>query len=188
RIILFTYLDLFFNSYPFIFYFFSPSYIEKDFDRQFRLSLVSSEGTTKLFKYSFKNRNNTNDININTNDDDNSIYKYQEFLMVDTSDYQQIQSIEIYNINTSQLVNVFYRYCKEEDSLISRNHEPGIFAVSTDSRLFAYSYGDNIITIYLMESGLEVVSKKFNNNIYKIKFLEFIEDNEKLFIIEEDKE
>ncbi|CAG8718670.1 7539_t:CDS:10 [Rhizophagus irregularis] len=237
------------------------------FDRQFRLSLVSSEGTTKLFKYSFKNRNNTNDININTNDDDNSIYKYrlggvvgflknsknssknvtlvcmncikmqkmsielnelnadtiilkedcyilpenlfkelesvecakfnwkyllksryQEFLMVDTSDYQQIQSIEIYNINTSQLVNVFYRYCKEEDSLISRNHEPGIFAVSTDSRLFAYSYGDNIITIYLMESGLEVVSKKFNNNIYKIKFLEFIEDNEKLFIIEEDKE
>ncbi|PKY49761.1 hypothetical protein RhiirA4_528498 [Rhizophagus irregularis] len=267
RIILFTYLDLFFNSYPFIFYFFSPSYIEKGFDRQFRLSLVSSEGTTKLFKYSFKNRNNTNDININTNDDDNSIYKYrlggvvgflknsknssknvtlvcmncikmqkmsielndlnadtiilkedcyilpenlfkelesvecarfnwkyllksryQEFLMVDTSDYQQIQSIEIYNINTSQLVNVFYRYCKEDDSLISRNHEPGIFAVSTDSRLFAYSYGDNIITIYLMESGLEVVSKKFNNDIYKIKFLEFIEDNEKLFIIEEDKE
>ncbi|PKC01468.1 hypothetical protein RhiirA5_504596 [Rhizophagus irregularis] len=261
------FVHLFFNSYPFIFYFFSPSYIEKDFDRQFRLSLVSSEGTTKLFKYSFKNRNNTNDININTNDDDNSIYKYrlggvvgflknsknssknvtlvcmncikmqkmsielndlnadtiilkedcyilpenlfkelesvecakfnwkyllksryQEFLMVDTSDYQQIQSIEIYNINTSQLVNVFYRYCKEEDSLISRNHEPGIFAISTDSRLFAYSYGDNIITIYLMESGLEVVSKKFNNDIYKIKFLEFIEDNEKLFIIEEDKE
>ncbi|RGB25607.1 hypothetical protein C1646_771484 [Rhizophagus diaphanus] len=234
------------------------------FDRQFRLSLVSSEGTTKLFKYSFENSNNNNDVNINMNDDDNSIYKYrlggvvgflknssknvtlvcmncikmqkmsiqlnelntdtivlkedcyilpenlfkelesvecaifnwkyllksryQEFLMVDTSDYQQIQSIEIYNINTSQLVNVFYRYCKEEDSLISKTHEPGIFAVSTDSRLFAYSYGDNVITIYLMESGLEVVSKKFNNNIYKIKFLEFIENNEKLFIIEEDKE
>ncbi|GES90904.1 hypothetical protein GLOIN_2v1881080 [Rhizophagus clarus] len=113
--------------------------------------------------------------------------RYREFLMVDTSDYQQIQSIEIYDINTSQLVNIFYRNRRGEDSLISRNNEPGIFTVSTDSRLFAYSYGDNIIAIYLMESGLEVVSKKFEN-IYKIKFLEFIEDNKKLFIIEEDKE
>ncbi|PKC62832.1 hypothetical protein RhiirA1_457209 [Rhizophagus irregularis] len=113
--------------------------------------------------------------------------RFREFLMVDTSDYQQIQSIEIYDINTSQLVNVFYRRRREKDFIISRNNEPGIFAISTDSRLFAYSCGDNIITTYLMESGLEVVSKKFNN-ICKIKFLEFIEKDKKLFIIEADKE
>ncbi|EXX66858.1 hypothetical protein RirG_119770 [Rhizophagus irregularis DAOM 197198w] len=107
--------------------------------------------------------------------------KFQEYLMVDTRGHQKI-NIEIYDVNNLQLVNVFYKHC-EEDCLI----EPGIFAISTDSRLFAYSYGNNTITLYLMESGLEVVSKKFDN-IYKIKFLEFIEKDKKLFIIEEDKE
>ncbi|PKY58024.1 hypothetical protein RhiirA4_479564 [Rhizophagus irregularis] len=113
--------------------------------------------------------------------------RYQEFLMVVTNEYQQTQNIEIYNINTSQLVNVFHRLYGDEDFLVLNNSKPGIFAISTDSRLFAYSYGNNIITIYLMESGLEVVSKKFNN-IHKIKFLEFIAKDRKLFVIEEDKE
>ncbi|CAG8697959.1 2832_t:CDS:10 [Rhizophagus irregularis] len=85
--------------------------------------------------------------------------KFQKFLMIDTSKNDHVQSIELYDVNNLQLINV----------------------------LFAYSYGDNIITIYLMESGLEVVSKKFDN-IFKIKFLEFIEKDKKLFIIEEDRE
>jgi hypothetical protein len=109
--------------------------------------------------------------------------RYQEFLMVDTNYNKQIQNIEIYDINTLQLVNVFNKH-HEKNSSIPRNNEPGIFAISTDSRLFAYSCGDNIITIYLIESGLEVVSKKFES-INKIKFLEFIENDKKLFIIEE---
>ncbi|PKY59538.1 hypothetical protein RhiirA4_515519 [Rhizophagus irregularis] len=111
--------------------------------------------------------------------------RYQEFLIIDIDDYQKMQNIEIYDINTLQLVNVFYR-CHSDDYLVSRNNEPGIFAISTDSRLFAYSYGSNIITIYLMESGLEVVSKRFDN-VYKIKVLEFIEEDKKLFIIEQGK-
>jgi hypothetical protein len=81
-------------------------------------------------------------------------------------------------------VNVFYH---EENFSFLNDNEPRVFAISTDSRLFAYSYEDNIVTIYLMESGIEVVSKKFDN-IYKIKFLEFIENDNKLFIIEENKE
>ncbi|CAG8715623.1 5429_t:CDS:10, partial [Rhizophagus irregularis] len=89
--------------------------------------------------------------------------RFQEFLMVDTSDYQQIQSIEIYNIDTSQLVNVFHRNRGEKDYIISKNNEPGIFAISTDSKLFAYSYGDDNITIYLMESGLELISGCLND-------------------------
>jgi hypothetical protein len=111
--------------------------------------------------------------------------RFQEYLMVDTNNHQKI-NIEIYDINNLQLVNVFYRH-NEENISFSNGSEPGIFAISTDSRLFAYSYGDNIITVYLMESGLEVVSKRFDD-IYKIKFLEFIENNKKLFIIEEDEE
>ncbi|UZO03312.1 uncharacterized protein OCT59_023720 [Rhizophagus irregularis] len=219
-----------------------------DYDKQFRLSQVPSEGMTMLFKFSFNNNNNYNDTNNNTNsdanrnDNDNTVknfggvvcflknssnsatlvctncikiqkkeiklnelneldvrekggyilpenlfkelekyddsrgdlsnrnnWKYllksrfQEFLMVDTSDYQQIQSIEIYNIDTSQLVNVFHRNRGEKDYIISKNNEPGIFAISTDSKLFAYSYGDDNITIYLMESGLELISGCLND-------------------------
>ncbi|GBC06565.1 hypothetical protein RclHR1_06920004 [Rhizophagus clarus] len=110
---------------------------------------------------------------------------FQKYLMVDTSKNDYVQSIEIYDINNLKLVNVFHRNLGE-DFLISDDNEPGIFAISTDSRLFAYSHKDNIITLYLMESGLEVVSKKFDN-IYKIRLLKFIEKDKSLFIIEEDK-
>ncbi|CAB5346798.1 unnamed protein product [Rhizophagus irregularis] len=112
--------------------------------------------------------------------------RYQEFLMIDTSNHQKL-NIKIYDVNNLQLVNVFYRH-RGEQCLNSNDKEPGIFAISTDSRLFAYSYyGNNVITLYLMENGLEIVSKRFDK-IYKIKFLEFIEKDKKLFIIGEDKE
>jgi hypothetical protein len=131
--------------------------------------------------------------------------RYREFLITDKSYNQQIQHIEIYNINTSQLVNFFYKNREkseksEKNNLNNENESEisiisidsdlfdlnRIFAISTDSDLFAYSYGDNTITIYLMESGLEVVSKTFDG-IIKIEFLEFIEDNKELFIIGEGK-
>ncbi|GBC02301.1 hypothetical protein RclHR1_04550008 [Rhizophagus clarus] len=110
---------------------------------------------------------------------------HQEFLMVDTNYNKQIHNIELYNVNTAQLVNVFHR--NRNNSLTSKNNEPGAFAISTDSRLLAYSYRDNIITLYLMESGIEIVSKKIDN-ISKIKYLEFIEKDKKLLIVEDVKE
>ncbi|RGB38267.1 hypothetical protein C1646_755884 [Rhizophagus diaphanus] len=94
---------------------------------------------------------------------------------------KKIQNIEIYNISTLQLVIDF---CRHEKGLILNDNEPGIFTISTDSRLFAYYNESNFITIYLMESGFEVVSKRFND-IYEIKFLEFIEKDKKLLIIEQ---
>ncbi|GES88075.1 hypothetical protein GLOIN_2v1881093 [Rhizophagus clarus] len=131
----------------------------------------------------FKKLENVKDAKINWKNLLKS--RNQEFLMVDSNDHRKVKSIEIYNMNTLQLVNIFYKRC-EEDFLISNENEYGIFAISTDSRLFAYSDGDNVITIYLMESGLEVISKRFNN-MCEIKFLEFIENDKKLFIIEQGK-
>ncbi|GBC02300.1 hypothetical protein RclHR1_04550007 [Rhizophagus clarus] len=223
---------------------------DKDDVEQFRLSWISSEGTTKLFKFSFDNNDEpilihksrlggvigflkkTNStpknsvilvcmnyikiqkINIKLNKNSFSIEensyllpenlfkelenikdaklnwkylaksRYQEFLIVDTNYNEHIQNIEIYNIITLQLVNVFYR-CNGEGTLSSRDNEPGIFAISDDSRLFAYSCGDDITTIYLMESGLEIVSKT-SNDTCRVKFLGFFDD--KLFIIEERKD
>ncbi|PKK62825.1 hypothetical protein RhiirC2_789785 [Rhizophagus irregularis] len=119
--------------------------------------------------------------------------RWQEFLIIKTKDYQDYQHkqcIGLYNINTLQLVNIF-SVCSV--CSMSKN-ELGIFAISTgskstgsistDSRLFAYSYGDNTIAIYLMESGLEVVQKRFND-INKIKFLEFNKEDKELIIIED---
>jgi hypothetical protein len=144
---------------------------------------ISKSKTYLLPENLFKHLENIKDAKINWK----YLLKssYQEFLMIDTNDHQKIKIIEIYNINTLQLVNVYNRHC-EEDFLTSNKNEPGIFAISTDSRLFVYSYGDNIVTIYLMESGLEIVSKKFDD-IYEIKFLGFIENDKKLFIMEQGK-
>jgi hypothetical protein len=150
-----------------------------------KLNEKSEECSYMLPRKLFKELENIKDAEINWKYLLKS--RYQEFLMTDTSDNEQMQYIEIYNINTSKLMNVFHRHRGEDDFLISRNNEPGIFAVSTDSRLFAYSYGDNVIVLYLMESGLEIVSKRFDS-VYKIKFLEFIEKDKKLFIIEKDKD
>ncbi|PKY19714.1 hypothetical protein RhiirB3_432829 [Rhizophagus irregularis] len=144
---------------------------------------TSKEGTYLLPENLFKKLENCEDSRRNWNYLLKS--RFQEYLMINTINHQNI-NIEIYDVNNLQLVNVFYKY-HEEDCLILNDNEPGIFAISAGSRLFAYSYGDNIIALYLMESGLEVVSKKFDN-IYKIKFLEFIEEDKKLFIIGEDKE
>ncbi|PKY60094.1 hypothetical protein RhiirA4_517267 [Rhizophagus irregularis] len=79
--------------------------------------------------------------------------RFQNYLMVDTSNHQKI-NIEIYDINNLQLVNIFYRD-REENFLITKNNEPGIFAISTDSRLFAYSYED----IGLSDSNISILSK-----------------------------
>ncbi|RIA94299.1 hypothetical protein C1645_873523, partial [Glomus cerebriforme] len=172
--------------------------------KQYQLFWTSSQGMTKLFKFSFKNNNDDNNnsiykynlggvifflnnsknlsnsatlvcmnlikiqkiyikLNINITAFEEDCYilpenlfkelesvknaernwkyliksRYQEFLMIDsTSDSKTIQSIELYNINTLQLVNVFHRRREDDDFLISRNNDPGIFTVTTDSRLF----------------------------------------------------
>jgi hypothetical protein len=144
---------------------------------------VSKDGTYLLPENLFKKLENVKDEKRNWEYLLKSMY--QEFLIIVTNNQhnQRKINIEIYDINNLQLVNTFYRHCNKE-CLISNDNEPGIFAISMDSRLFAYSHGDNIITIYLMESGLEVVTKRFND-ICEIKFLEFIEDDKKLFIIEQ---
>ncbi|CAB4443699.1 unnamed protein product [Rhizophagus irregularis] len=143
---------------------------------------VSKEGTYLLPENLFKKLESFEDSKCKWN----YLLKssFQEYLMVDTSKNDYIQSIEIYNINNLKLVNIFHRN-RGEEFLNSDDNEPGIFTISTDSRLFAYSYEDNSVILYLMESGLEIVSKKFDN-IYKIKYIEFIEKDKRLFITEED--
>ncbi|PKC02719.1 hypothetical protein RhiirA5_424832 [Rhizophagus irregularis] len=132
-----------------------PLYISKNIKQ---LTWNSSKGMMKLFKFSFDDNNNNNSTNTN-NDSDTSIYKHCLGGVIGIK-LNELNELNVHEESDYILPENLYKELENVVEIISRNNEPGIFAISTDSRLFAYSYGDNIITTYLMESGLEVVSKK----------------------------
>ncbi|CAB4425400.1 unnamed protein product [Rhizophagus irregularis] len=51
------------------------------------------------------------------------------------------------------------------------------FAISDNESLFAYCHGANTITIYLMENGLEIITKKFNETRVRILSFYFVQDD-----------
>jgi hypothetical protein len=57
------------------------------------------------------------------------------------------------------------------------------FAISNNESLFAYCRGSNSITIYLMENGLEVTTKKFIDRNVQMLFFDFVQDDSKLLIV-----
>jgi hypothetical protein len=94
-------------------------------------------------------------------------------------DYKdQVQTVEMYNLKTNLLENTFQKY---EESVI-RIGSPS-FAISNNESLFAYCRGANNITIYLMENGLEVTTKKFQEKNIQILFFDFVQDDSKLLIV-----
>lgn len=74
----------------------------------------------------------------------------------------KIQTIDMYNLKPNLLEITFQKF--EENAI-----EIGFpsFAISNNESLFAYCRGANSITIYLMENGLEVITKNLMNEIYK---------------------
>ncbi|KAF0550857.1 transient receptor potential channel pyrexia-like [Gigaspora margarita] len=80
------------------------------------------------------------------------------YLLVDTSGRDPNNHIELYNLKTNQLMNVFKRYkfvtsISDYESILDLE-QPGAFAVSSDEKLLAYVAG-NDLKIYLIENGLD---------------------------------
>jgi hypothetical protein len=97
----------------------------------------------------------------------------------------KVQTVEMYNLKTNLLENTFQK-CEESATSVVGKGSP-CFAISNNELLFAYCRGTNSITIYLMENGLEVTTKKFKGrNFYRILFFDFIQDDNKLFIVIEE--
>ncbi|UZO03339.1 uncharacterized protein OCT59_023746 [Rhizophagus irregularis] len=140
-----------------ILYFYESYNTPKILKTDIKQSLISSEGMIKIFKFSFNDNNNDKE------DDNYSIYHLGGAVTFLNNSNKNSTTLICMNCVEIQKINIIL----DKNIIISKE--------------------DNIITIYLMESGLEVVSKKFDN-IFKIKFLEFIEKDKKLFIIEEDRE
>ncbi|GBC38196.1 uncharacterized protein OCT59_005945 [Rhizophagus irregularis] len=97
----------------------------------------------------------------------------------------KIQTVEMYNLRTSLLENTFQKSEENAASFLGRGYS--CYAISRNESLFAYCRGANSITIYLMENGLEVTTKKFNETNIQILFFDFAKNDEKLLIVIEKK-
>ncbi|CAB5181139.1 unnamed protein product, partial [Rhizophagus irregularis] len=94
-------------------------------------------------------------------------------------DYKdKVQTVDMYNLKTNMLENTFQKF---EENAIGVGFPS--FAISNNESLFAYCRGANSITIYLMENGLEVNTKKFNERNIQIIFFDFVQDDNKLLIV-----
>ncbi|CAG8826939.1 27971_t:CDS:2, partial [Gigaspora margarita] len=107
------------------------------------------------------------------------------YLLVNTSGRDPNKNIELYDLRTNQLLNVFKRY---KFVLSILDHEkPGAFAVSSDEKLLAYVAG-NDLKIYLIENGLELSSLSCKDGgMHSVDFMKFIFNNEKLLIFKNDR-
>ncbi|CAG8578963.1 9425_t:CDS:2, partial [Acaulospora morrowiae] len=93
--------------------------------------------------------------------------------------------IGLYDLSTLEPIQYF--------GILERNmreppNQPNVhYAISSNRQLFAFSYGTGEIRIYWMENGLEVGYLMLGGeNEQKIRLLEFVENDEKLFIMVEE--
>ncbi|CAG8593190.1 30217_t:CDS:2, partial [Racocetra persica] len=110
--------------------------------------------------------------------------KYNCGEYVNTSGRDPNKNIEIYDLETNQLMNVFKRY---KFALSNLNREkPGAFTVSNDENLLAYVSG-NDLKIYLIENGLELSSLSCEGGMFDVEFMKFVLNDEKLLIFKADR-
>ncbi|CAG8457697.1 5945_t:CDS:2 [Dentiscutata heterogama] len=95
--------------------------------------------------------------------------------------------VEMYSLRTGNMEMIFK---KREPSYSQITKGRIIYEISQNEALFAFCHGTNAITIYLMENGLEIITKKLrvlDNSIWqKILSIHFIDNDSKLFIIYEE--
>ncbi|PKY51631.1 hypothetical protein RhiirA4_407588 [Rhizophagus irregularis] len=92
------------------------------------------------------------------------------------------QMIEVYDLAEMSLKTTSKRVEKKDKHVRKFNH----YTFSVSKLQICFTQGLNSINLYLIENGLEVVSKKFDE-FKKIYSLEFIDSDEKLLIIGEKK-
>ncbi|CAJ0832262.1 2661_t:CDS:1 [Entrophospora sp. SA101] len=70
-------------------------------------------------------------------------------------------------------------------ALSSSNTDKSIFSLSQYEYMIAHCSNLNVITLYLVENGLEITTKIFPQ-IFRILFITFIDNDTKLFIVAQD--
>ncbi|CAG8540480.1 7195_t:CDS:10, partial [Diversispora eburnea] len=98
------------------------------------------------------------------------------------------QIIEMYSLITGDLEMLFIRYESSIAPDIIRSSP--IFSISQNEKILAFCQGTTSITLYSMENGLEIATKRLEGQggIYKIIAINFIDDDNKLLIVLEKKD
>ncbi|CAG8582551.1 3148_t:CDS:10 [Diversispora eburnea] len=98
------------------------------------------------------------------------------------------QIIEMYSLITGDLEMLFKRHESSSASDIIRGSP--ILAISQNEKILAFCRGTSSITLYSIENGLEITTKqlKSQSGIHKILDINFIDADNKLLIILEEKE
>ncbi|PKY30536.1 hypothetical protein RhiirB3_531106 [Rhizophagus irregularis] len=105
---------------------------------------------------------------------------YDQYFLVEQYK-NNVQALEVYDLADMSLKTTPKRVEKDKHG---RKFNRNTFSVS--KLQICFTRGINSVKLYLMENGLEVVSKKFGE-IEKIHSLEFIDSDEKLLIMGEKK-
>ncbi|CAB5189593.1 unnamed protein product [Rhizophagus irregularis] len=105
------------------------------------------------------------------------------FLIEDYKD--RVQVVEMYNLRTDKLEMVFHQ--RAESAVTAFGHGNPAVAISKHNALLAYCRGANSITIYLIENSLEISTQSFPR-VERILSVDFINDDESLIIIAQEKE
>lgn len=105
------------------------------------------------------------------------------FLIEDYKD--RVQVVEMYNLRTDKLEMVFHQ--RAESAATAFGHGNPAVAISKHNALLAYCRGANSITIYLIENSLEISTQSFPR-VERILSVDFINDDESLFIVAQEKE
>ncbi|CAH1767864.1 10921_t:CDS:2, partial [Entrophospora sp. SA101] len=90
----------------------------------------------------------------------------------------RIQTMELYSMLTMEAEQSFFT----REELKTQKYGTPAYAISLNNLLLAFTRGNNDIRIYSMESGLFIALKSLDNK-EEVLFLEFIHDDERLFII-----
>nr|CAG8440713.1 10864_t:CDS:2 [Entrophospora candida] len=90
----------------------------------------------------------------------------------------RIQTMELYSMLTMEAEQSFFT----REELKTRKYGIPTYAISLNNLLLAFTRGNNDIRIYSMESGLFIALKSLDNKD-EVLFLEFIHDDERLFIV-----
>jgi hypothetical protein len=152
------------------------------------LSMISENYNRGWFNlFSDKNVENFNLPSKLSNNEISSFFIQQSLVkgrFVVESYKDKIQTVEMYNLKSSLLENTFQKSEETAASVVGRGYS--CYAISNNESLFAYCRGANSITIYLMENGLEVTTKKFTEMNIQILFFDFVKNDEKLLIVIEE--
>ncbi|CAG8584837.1 21565_t:CDS:10 [Rhizophagus irregularis] len=99
----------------------------------------------------------------------------------------KVQVIEVYDLAEMKLETAA-KIVKNKDRRMKKYDNKNDFTISKNKLQLCYTRGFHSIKLYLVENGLQIAAKNFEDKIEKINLLEFINNDETLLIIGNDKE